>query len=207
VPDRTTRYRRDGIVFPIAALTADEVSRYAEAVDRHLRDDAGDIRRLHVKHEWAHRLATHPAVVAASEELLGEPATIWGTLIIRKAPHSEELVAWHQDGAYASFSGDDAVSAWIALSDSTAEAGCMRVLAGSHERRLAHRNSGDARNVLREGHTVDVPIDESKAIDVILKAGEMSLHHFDLIHGSGPNRSDAPRTGFIVRYLKRSAAG
>jgi ectoine hydroxylase-related dioxygenase (phytanoyl-CoA dioxygenase family) len=34
-----------------------------------------------------------------------------------------------------------------------------------------------------------------------LNAGEMSLHHNSIIHGSRPNRSDAKRIGFIVRYI------
>ncbi|HEX9984411.1 MAG TPA: phytanoyl-CoA dioxygenase family protein [Thermoanaerobaculia bacterium] len=198
------RYLRDGIVFPLVALEPGEVETYRGHVEAHVAAEPEEVRWLHLRHDWARALATRPAVVARAEELLGEPVVVWGTLLLRKAPRSDGYVAWHQDGAYTNFSGDDSLSAWIALGDSTAEAGCMRVLAGTHRQRLPHRQIDDARNLLRAGQSVDATVDESEAIDVTLKAGQMSLHHFDLIHGSGPNRSAAARTGFIVRYLKAS---
>ncbi|HEX7155094.1 MAG TPA: phytanoyl-CoA dioxygenase family protein [Thermoanaerobaculia bacterium] len=195
------RYQRDGIVFPLAALSAAEVEVYRAHVDAQVEE----VRQLHLQYDWARALATHPAIVRHAEEALGQEVAVWGTLILRKAPHSDGYVAWHQDGAYTSFAGDDSLSAWIALSESTAESGCMRVISGSHTRRLPHLESDDARNLLRQRQFVDAEVDDTRAVDVTLRAGEMSLHHFDLIHGSGPNRSAATRTGFIVRYLKASA--
>jgi len=37
--------------------------------------------------------------------------------------------------------------------------------------------------------------------DVPLKAGEMSLHHVLLVHGSGPNTTDDRRIGLAIRYI------
>jgi ectoine hydroxylase-related dioxygenase (phytanoyl-CoA dioxygenase family) len=34
-----------------------------------------------------------------------------------------------------------------------------------------------------------------------MHAGEMSLHHIKLVHGSDPNRSDDRRIGFAIRYI------
>jgi ectoine hydroxylase-related dioxygenase (phytanoyl-CoA dioxygenase family) len=203
------RYARDGIVFPLPALTAGEVAAFRDFAEEHLARDVDDVRRLHLDHEWAHALATHPAVAGPVEELLGDAddIAIWGTLLLRKPPHSDEYVAWHQDGAYSEFLGDDALSAWIALGDSTAESGCMRVIAGSHRARLPHVETGDAHNLLRQRQTVGAAIDDAAAVDVTLRAGEMSLHHLDLIHGSSPNRSATARTGFIVRFVRVSGAG
>ena len=42
---------------------------------------------------------------------------------------------------------------------------------------------------------------EQPLIDVVLKPGEMSLHHTNIVHGSNPNTSDGPRIGFIVRFV------
>ena len=44
-------------------------------------------------------------------------------------------------------------------------------------------------------------VKESDAIDVVLRPGEMSLHHPNIVHGSNPNTSDGPRIGFIVRFV------
>ncbi len=48
--------------------------------------------------------------------------------------------------------------------------------------------------------SVAADVDESFAVDVRLGAGEMSFHHVDIVHGSGPNESDGPRIGFAIRY-------
>ena len=37
-----------------------------------------------------------------------------------------------------------------------------------------------------------------------LKAGEASLHHVGIVHGSEPNRSDGRRIGFAIRYMAPS---
>lgn len=199
------RYARDGIVFPIAALTGDEVRTYRRAVERHVQCGA-DIRSPHLEHAWARALATHTAVVGPAEELLGGEAAVWGTLLLAKPPHSEDYVAWHQDGVYTGMDGAETISAWIALSDSTSAAGCMRVLAATHTALLPHCDGADPRNILRGGKQIEADLDGGEVLDILLRAGEMSLHHVHLIHGSGPNRSDAARIGFIVRFLRAGVA-
>jgi ectoine hydroxylase-related dioxygenase (phytanoyl-CoA dioxygenase family) len=47
---------------------------------------------------------------------------------------------------------------------------------------------------------VAAPVDESRAVDVTLAAGEMSLHHLNLIHASSPSHSPDERIGFAIRY-------
>ena len=39
------------------------------------------------------------------------------------------------------------------------------------------------------------------AVDVIVAAGEMSLHHVRLVHGSPPNSSNDRRIGYAIRYV------
>jgi ectoine hydroxylase-related dioxygenase (phytanoyl-CoA dioxygenase family) len=201
------RYLRDGIVFPLPALTAEEVASFRDFAEEHLGRDAEDVRWLHFEQEWARALATHPAVVGPVVEVLGDDIAIWGTLLLRKSPQTDDYVAWHQDSAYSPFAGDDALSAWVALGESTAQSGCMRVIAGSHRARLPHAETGDVHNLLKQRQTVAAPVDDGAAVDVTLRPGEMSIHHLDLVHGSAPNRSAAARTGFIVRFVRTSGAG
>jgi len=201
------RYARDGFLFPLPVLCAEEVAAFRDFADEHLGRSAEDVRWLHFEQAWAHALATHPAIVGPVAEVLGDDLAIWGTLLLRKCARSDDYVAWHQDSAYSDFAGDDALSAWVALGESTAESGCMRVIAGSHRARLPHTETGDAHNLLKQRQTVAAPVDEAAVVDVTLRPGEMSLHHLDLIHGSLPNRSAAPRTGFIVRFVRMSGAG
>jgi hypothetical protein len=46
-----------------------------------------------------------------------------------------------------------------------------------------------------------VQVDERQAVDLVLSAGEFSLHHVGIVHGSSPNESDEPRIGLAVRYI------
>jgi ectoine hydroxylase-related dioxygenase (phytanoyl-CoA dioxygenase family) len=156
----------------------------------------------HLFFPWAYRLATHEAVVDAVESILGPDLLIDGTLILCKYPNDPSYVAWHQDSVYSDWHLSPSISAWIALSWSTAQSGCMRVLMGSHERgRLAHEEVQDHQNLLRRGERIAVEIDESEAIDLELRPGEMSLHHCNIVHGSNPNRTSDTRIGFVVRFV------
>jgi hypothetical protein len=57
----------------------------------------------------------------------------------------------------------------------------------------------------RGGGPAAVAVDERAAVDVALQAGEMSLHDADVLHGSGANRSDGKRVGFVIRYVTPEA--
>ncbi|HXH42120.1 MAG TPA: phytanoyl-CoA dioxygenase family protein [Thermoanaerobaculia bacterium] len=197
-------FDRDGILFPIRVLDDAELAAARVEIGRLEAAHGGVLKRFdrsHLFFHWAWELSRHPRVVDAVAELLGEDVVVWGSLILAKPPHDPGFVAWHQDGAYAGFLGDaPAVSAWIALSDSTIESGCMRVVPGSHRQRLEHAVRNAPLNMLSHGQEVDAEVDERDAVDVQLEAGEMSLHHVDIIHGSNANHSSWTRTGFIVRY-------
>ena len=76
----------------------------------------------------------------------------------------------------------------------------MREVLGSHRRGVAHRQRQNPDNLLDRGQEVDLEIDEDGARDVTLAPGEMSLHHFNMIHSSRANRSECDRVGFVIRF-------
>lgn len=199
------RYSRMGALFPIPVLTDAEVRHYRSALEELEAVVGGTLKRLDAAHlffPWAYRLATNDAVADAVESVLGPDVLIDGTLILCKYPNDPSYVSWHQDSVYSGWHLSPSVSAWVALSPSTRRSGCMRVIAGSHERGLlAHEEVRDQDNLLRRGERVGVEVDERDAIELELSPGEMSLHHCNIIHGSNPNRSDEKRIGFIVRFV------
>ena len=72
---------------------------------------------------------------------------------------------------------------------------------GSHQRPiLPHRDTYALDNRLSRGQEIEVDVGEQDAVDVVLRAGEMSLHHVNIIHGSNPNPSDGSRIGFAPRF-------
>ena len=91
------------------------------------------------------------------------------------------------------------MTAWIAVTNSNEENGCMRMWPGSHKEDLKnHEQKFDEGNLLTRGQTIkNVPIEETDPI--VLKAGQMSLHHPTVIHGSGLNKSKDRRIGFVVQ--------
>src|SRR5271165_3384144 len=187
-----TRFEREGVVYPIPVLSPEKISFYLTCF-LEIEDLLGrPIKRMGnpaLHFSWAYRLATESPVLDAVEEILGSDLLISGTLIFCKYPHDPAFVAWHQDTFYSNLDLTPSVSAWIALLDSTSENGCMRVVPGSHlQGTLIHQETRAPDNLLRRGEEIQVDVKEADAIDLVLSAGEMSLHHHAIIHGSRPNR-------------------
>jgi ectoine hydroxylase-related dioxygenase (phytanoyl-CoA dioxygenase family) len=200
-------YERDGIVFPVRVFSADEAALFRAALES-IAGDCGEVSpkrfdSLHLFFDWAYRLVAHDALLNAVEDVLGGDILIDGTLVFYKPPRDSSYVSWHQDSVYSGWHLTPSISAWVALTASHPANGCMRVLPGSHTRGLLdHDNVRDDPNLLnRRGERIAVDVDESRARDVVLQPGEMSLHHSTIIHGSNPNLSDEPRIGFIVRFV------
>jgi non-heme Fe2+,alpha-ketoglutarate-dependent halogenase len=200
-----TLFERDGIVFPIPVLPPEKTATYRACfteMEQLAQRQLGRVAHPVMHFNWAYRLATEPAVLDAVEEVLGPDLLVAGSLLLCKYPRDPAFVAWHQDNYYSNLHLTPSLSAWIALRDSTTENGCMRVVPGSHRKGvLPHKEKGNANNLLRQGHEIQVTVNESDAVAVVLRAGEMSLHHAAIIHGSRPNRSDTQRLGFVIRFV------
>ncbi len=94
------------------------------------------------------------------------------------------------------------VTAWVALSRSDRESGCMKMLPGSHKlEQLPHNDTLAEHNLLTRGQEIAVEVDEREAEYLELNAGEISLHNIRTIHGSEPNRSGQRRIGVAMRYV------
>src|ERR1700694_3160173 len=134
-------YERVGYVTPIDVLMPAESSYYYQnftAVRNALGNEANphDIRQPQLHFRWAYELATHPLVVAAVEDLIGPDILLCRGTFFWKDAHSRAFYPYHQDAYGLGFDAHAArlfVTAWIALTDSTAQSGCMKVIPGSHK--------------------------------------------------------------------------
>jgi non-haem Fe2+, alpha-ketoglutarate-dependent halogenase len=200
--EKVDRYERDGIVFPIPVLSPDEVTEFRKELEALCVDRPKRLENLHLSYPWAYRLASHPAVLDAVESVLGPELLVDGNLVFYKPPHDSGYSSWHQDSVYSGWHLTPSVSAWIALTPSEPANGCMRVVPGTHRQGLLeHENIQDPNLLNKRGERLRMDVDESQAVDVVLRPGEMSLHHSNIVHGSNPNTSDRPRIGFIVRFV------
>lgn len=205
-PDAVQRYSRDGILFPIPVLSPEEVERYRTHVEEIVKGGRSKaVRQPHFEQPWAYDLGLHPRMLDAVQSILGDDVMVHSTLIFYKPARDAGFVSWHQDGLYPGLRAPHLTTAWIALTPSIPENGCLRVIPGSHHGGIVHhREEQTENNLLKNGQTID-GIEESAAIDVILRPGEMSLHHRDLAHASNPNDSDLDRIGFVVRCITPEA--
>lgn len=200
-PEQTRQYERDGIAYPLRVMSTGEAHRFRagfEELETCLSGKLEYAAMTHLYFRWAFDLATWPQILNAVEEIIGPDVLIQGTLILCKHAHDPSFVTWHQDFHYTIENSSPTVSAWVALSNSTRGSGCMRVLPGSQrEGLLPHSDALVKNNML----TYSTQVDESSAMNIELRAGEMSLHQAGIVHGSLPNQSDDKRIGFIIRFV------
>lgn len=199
------RYKREGMIAPIAALEPVEVTRYRAALDELAAFTGGRLdtiaRQMHLHFPWAYELVQHPVVLDVLEDLMGPNILVHSSTLFAKPPHETRHVSWHQDAYHFKLDAPRMVTAWVALSESIPENGCVRVLIGSHGRALPHTELRSPDNLLPSGITVDLEIDESRVRDVVLRPGEVAFHHHNAVHSSGANRTDTMRVGLSIRYV------
>lgn len=200
-------YHRDGFLFPIDVFSVAEVATFRNAFET-LMESSRDFSprrfdRLHLFFDWAHQVVTHNALLDVVEAILGNDILVYGTLVLAKQPHDLRYASWHQDSFYSGLHLTPSTSAWIALTPSHQGNGCMRVIPGSHNLgALDHDNDPEDPHLLnRRGERIKIAVNESEAVDVVLRPGQLSLHQSTIVHGSNPNTSDEPRIGFIARFV------
>ena len=206
-PTTVERYGKDGILFPIRVMDETEASDLRRQVEALAEAEGGKLSRAtnqkpHLLLPWLADLVRHPRVLDPVESLLGPNILCWASGFFWKPARDPAFISWHQDSTYWGLSHADIVTAWIALTPSTPESGCMQVVPGTHhQEQVAHKDTFAENNLLSRGQEIAVEVDQKDIVDVVLQPGEMSLHHVRLFHGSEPNRSAQPRIGFAVRYI------
>jgi hypothetical protein len=212
--DQIRSYQERGYFFPLRVLEPAEVgelrARFDEFVEYHrvrLQElppskHSRIFGHTHTFLRWVYRIVSHPRVLDAVESVLGPNLLVWDTGWFAKLPGDRKYVSWHQDATYWGLHPPNVTTAWVALSDSVPENGCLRVIPGSHRGDLLpQRDTYAPDNALSRGQEIAVEVDETQAVDIALQPGEMSLHHIGIVHGSKANLSPRPRIGLAIRYI------
>ena len=206
-PEQVNAYHRDGYVFPVRVMAPEDAAYYRRCLETHEAQAGkplqGNFRhKTHLLFTWADALVHHPAILDAVEDVIGPDILCWTTNFFIKEAASPGFVSWHQDSTYWGLDPDDVITAWVAFTDVTAENGYMQFIPGSHKiAQLPHVDTFHRDNLLSRGQEIAVEVDKSKAVGIPLKAGEMSLHHIKLVHGSDANRTHDRRIGLAIRYI------
>ena len=208
-------YARDGFLSPNLALEPEEAAAclrrlesFEQTVGGPLTSEQTDARyrsRTHVLLSWVHALTRHPAILDTVEDLIGPDILVYTSTWFIKEPESAAIAAWHQDATYFGLRPYVHVTAWLALTDATAENGCMEFLPESHHGgQRPHRAGVVAGSVNRAGQAIVGAVDDKPAVHAPLRAGEFSLHHTLCLHRSQPNRSAGRRIGLAISYVPTS---
>ena len=203
------QYHRDGFAFPFDAFSREQARRYRdemeafEAVHGRLTKGRGVNFKPHLLFTWVDEIVHHPAVLDAVEDLIGPNIRLFHLTVWPKDAHDAAYVGWHQDATYFGLEPPLHVTAWVALSDASIEAGCMEVIPGSHKLGQRHHaaHEEETNNLLSRGQTLTEAFDKSRTAFMPVHAGQFSLHHTHLVHNSRPNLSDDRRIGIGISYI------
>lgn len=200
-------YESQGFTCPVPVLTANEARQARRAIEKFEAQtgrmlDYPEKSKSYLLFDWADRLIRHPAVLDAVEDLIGPDILVYHATMWIKDPGTPQYIAWHQDGTYFYLDPQEHVTAWVALSDASVEAGCMHVLPGSHRQgQYRHEDDTSPDNLILRGQAIFGEFDGEQGVPMALKAGEMSLHHTRLVHCSHPNNAADRRMGFGISYI------
>ena len=194
------RYFSDGWVAPIEVLSKTEAAEILSALEdaeAEFPEDlhAGQRNNAHLALPFLADLALHERILDSVASVVDRPVALLNSVLFVKEPDSPGYVSWHQDATYMGVDSTNMVTAWIALTPSTSENGCVAMVPSSHLNGIyPHIDRYGPDNILTRGQHVD-GVDVDDAVDVELCPGQMSLHHPHLVHGSRPNRTNSRRVG------------
>lgn len=214
-PGEVETYRRDGYLVPrfrlegrelekLQALMADLVANNPTLLDKAIVSPhvpGSGVQGVRASAGWM-EIAAHPRILDIVEQIVGPDIVLWGTTVFYKRAERGPATAWHRDGQVWPIEPLATTSVWIAVSDSTVENGCLRVIPGSHAaRRVGDHVWQDRDDLMVRRELAPEEFDAGLARDVELKAGEMVLFDVYTVHGAEHNRGRMPRAGYALRFM------
>jgi chlorinating enzyme len=202
--DQIDHYRNKGYISSVNALSSNEAKEIRNEIEKIEKNWPGALEGInrnyvHLISPILNKVCLNKNILDAVESIIGKNILICGTTLFIKEKNEKGFVSFHQDAKYIGLEPHNWVTVWLAVTDSNEKNGCMRMLPGSHKENLKfHEEKFDKNNLLTRGQTIkDISLDKTDPI--VLKAGEISLHHPLIVHGSGLNNSDDRRIGFVVQ--------
>ena len=202
--EQLDHYKNKGYISPVNVFSNSEAKEIRKEIEKIEKDWPGALEGInrnyiHLISPLLNKVCLNKNILDAVESIIGKNILICGTTLFIKNPNEKGFVSFHQDAKYIGLEPHNWVTVWLAVTDSNEENGCMRMLPGSHKENLkTHEQKFDENNLLTRGQTItNIPLEKTDPI--ILKAGEASLHHPTIVHGSGLNQSNDRRIGFVIQ--------
>ena len=167
-------YKSQGYYSPLRVLTENETEHFRKKVEG-IRDrqDADGKKYLganvHYLFPDLYDLVGKAEILDQVEKVLGPDILCWNAAFFNKEARDPNYVSWHQDLTYWGLEPPAIVTAWIALTPSTTENGCMRVVPGSHaDGQIDHADFHGDNNLLSRGQEIQVEVKDEDAGDWVL---------------------------------------
>ena len=204
------QFHERGYYLPLDVASVEEIQEMRRQLEAFEAKSGGALRgtnrfKNHLLFKWLSDLIRSPKILDAIEGLIGPNLLVWSTDWWIKEAKSSKFVSWHQDSQYWGLDTRKLVTVWVALSPSTMESGCMRVLPGSHlGPDLPHKETFHDDNMLTRGQQIE-DIDETLAVNLEVDTGKAVIFAYRIAHASHPNRSNDRRIGLAIRYIPPDA--
>jgi len=218
--DQVDQYNRDGYIAVRGVFTAEEVREMQEVTDEMVDQsrsvsehsdifdvdikaghsaDNPKLRRIknpHQHHDAYNRAMRNAKLLDIIEQLIGPDIRHHHTKLNLKAPGGGAQVEWHTDWGFYPATNDDILEIGVAIDPMTVENGCLMVMPGSHKGpAYDHHENG-----VFVGAVQMSDVDMDSAGQILLEAGDVSIHHVRALHGSEPNMSPNARRLLLMGY-------
>lgn len=136
------------------------------------------------------RMLTDQRLTGVAQDIIGPNVELHHTKMFIKPPERGSPFPMHQDYPYFPHEQHSMIAAIVHFDDASVEKGCLRVVPGSHKLGPLPASGSDRR-------LPDFDIDDALPIEA--RAGDAIFMSYLLVHGSGLNVSDEPRTTILVQ--------
>ena len=197
------QYNQEGYLAPLDIFSSREAfaaRKEIELIEKKLPSEIDKSGRynVHLISPKLDSIVHNSKILDVVESIIGKNILVCSTTLFIKNPNEQGFVSYHQDAKYIGLEPHNWVTVWVALTDSYEKNGCMKMWPKSHLQIKDHNEKINKNNLLTRGQTVEnVPEEKVKLVE--LKAGQISLHHPRIVHGSGINKSNDRRIGFVIQ--------
>ena len=145
------------------------------------RVDQGALYDVYQRDPVFRRITEKRSVIEAVKSIYAEEFYLFENSLVYKPKKAENAVPWHQDYMYMT-EDPEKVVAWLAVDDVSQDNGCMYAIPGSHTKGPLsfYQEKGET----HAKRTDTQHIDESQAVPLIMKAGDLLLFNQFLLHSS-----------------------
>ena len=228
-PEEIAFYHENGYMVARGVVTGEKLDALRRETDRIVAEAAGvtehnDVYDLEDSHspsnprvrrlkepyrhfEFFNQLARDPAILDIVEQLVGPDIRLYGGKMNLKSAGFGAPVEWHQDWAFYPHTNDDVLATGLLLDDCDEMNGPLMVMPGSHKGPTYnhHADGYFCGAMSAEDEEAAQNLDYSKAVKLTGKAGDMTIHHVRMVHGSAMNQSNHQRRLLLHEYTAGDA--